>query len=150
MWAPSWDRLRGKGCERLGVKKRRLKHSARLWTWSDFMCPAASQRQPCETCSMARIFGWAKKISGYYNYCHLSFCPLFFRLTPYRAFAKKKKKKIPPSPFKRLQESHILELCQVHSSFQLIRAKLVTWEKIIQISQWYINYIRQIYRCIDR
>lgn len=60
------------------------------------MCPAASQRQPSETCSMARIF-WlsGKKISGYYNYCHLSFCLLFLRLTPYRAFAKKKKKNTP-------------------------------------------------------
>ena len=103
----------GVGCERLGVKKRRLKHSARLWTWSDFMCPAASQRQPLwNPLNGTGVFGGGgrrrrkkerkqkkKKISGYYNYCHLSFCLLFLRLTPYRAFLhKKKQKKCPPPP----------------------------------------------------
>lgn len=78
----------GQNGERDGITKRRLKHSTRLWTWSDFMFPAAIRRRPCESRWIAGVFWFSEKISGYYNYCHLSFCPLFLHPTPYSALEK--------------------------------------------------------------
>lgn len=88
----SWDRLRGEK----DVKGLELKSAAwsiqRVSELDQILC--VLQRvsgSPVKLAQWHEFFGWAKKkISGYYNYCHLSFCLLFFRLTPYRAFCAQK------------------------------------------------------------
>lgn len=124
MQAPSWDRLRGDWCERLGVKKRRLKLSARLWTWSDFMCPAASQRQPCETCSMARIFWQGEKKSLHSTITAIFLSFFFLRLTPIVILQRRRKRTSLSSGFKK----GTIWSCAKYIQNSLNKSQIVTLE----------------------